>query len=95
MGSQSWKDREMVVAIGYDSGDPAPKVLAKGYGSVAEAIIEKARENGIYVHDSPELVALLMKVDLDELIPEGLYQVVAELLVWLTQIDANQSAENL
>jgi flagellar biosynthesis protein len=55
---------------------------------VAEAIIEKARAHGVYVHESPELVSLLMQVDLDQSIPPELYRAVAELLAWLYRLEA-------
>lgn len=77
------------VALSYRDGkDRAPRVVAKGYGLTAEAIIARAREHGVYVHNSPALVALLMQVDLDTHIPPALYLAVAELLAWLYQIDA-------
>lgn len=76
------------VALAYQSGDAAPKVVAKGRGMIAEQIIARARENGVFVHESKELVALLMQVELDRHIPPELYRVVAELLAWLYHIDA-------
>ena len=81
-------DRRRAIAMAY-SGErtDAPRVVAKGYGNVADRIIELGQQEGIFVHDSPELVALLMQVDLDARIPESLYKVVAELLVWIGQID--------
>jgi flagellar biosynthesis protein len=39
------------------------------------------------VHQSPELVNLLMQVDLDSEIPPELYQAVAEILAWLYRLD--------
>ena len=53
----------------------------------AGEIISRAREHGVYVHESPELVSLLMQVDLDEHIPPQLYRAVAELLAWLYRLD--------
>jgi flagellar biosynthesis protein len=76
------------VALAYQTGDLAPKVVAKGRGLIAEEIIKRAREHGVFVHESKELVALLMQVDLDRDIPPALYRVVAELLAWLYHIDA-------
>jgi flagellar biosynthesis protein len=73
------------------AGDTAPKVVARGTGAIAETIIERAREAGVYVHESTELVALLMKVDLDQRIPPQLYVAVAELLAWLYQVEAGGS----
>ncbi|OLO03296.1 MULTISPECIES: EscU/YscU/HrcU family type III secretion system export apparatus switch protein [Salinicola] len=86
--------RRRAVALAY-SGErtDAPRVVAKGYGNLAERIIELADQEGVFVHDSPELVALLMQVDLDARIPESLYQVIAELLVWIGEIDSSIAAE--
>ena len=75
------------VALTYSAGDSAPRVVAKGRGFIANEIIERAREAGVFVHESPELVALLMQVDLDERIPPQLYVAVAELLAWLYSIE--------
>ena len=65
--------------------------MAKGKGLIAETIIARAKEHGIHVHESKELVSLLMKVELDKEIPPTLYRVVAELLAWLYHIDAEKS----
>lgn len=78
--------RRRAVALAYKEGDEAPRVVAKGYGEMAERIIEEAARQGIYVHGAPELVGLLMGLDLDEHIPPSLYQVIAELLVWVRQL---------
>jgi flagellar biosynthesis protein len=75
------------VALAYETGDAAPRVVAKGRGLVAEQIIARAREHGVHVHESRELVALLMQVDLDRNIPPALYRAVAELLAWLYHIE--------
>lgn len=81
-------NRGAAIALSYRPDDSAPRVVAKGYGMVAEAIIERAREAGVYVHDSPALVNLLMQVDLDSSIPPQLYVAVAELLAWLYRLEA-------
>jgi len=83
------------VAIAYETGASAPKVVAKGKGLIAETIIARAKECGIHVHESKELVSLLMKVDLDKDIPPTLYRVVAELLAWLYHIDKEKSEHNI
>ncbi|MEZ2720682.1 EscU/YscU/HrcU family type III secretion system export apparatus switch protein [Paenalcaligenes hominis] len=78
------------VALRYDpSLDQAPRVVAKGYGHVADAIIATAQEHDLYVHESRELVGLLMQLDLDQHIPPELYLVIAELLAWLYALDSN------
>ncbi len=79
--------RPGAVALAYDPTDSAPRVVAKGYGTLAETIIRTAREHGLYVHESPELVGLLMQVDLDAHIPPKLYVAIAELLAWLYALD--------
>lgn len=75
------------VALAYSQTDAAPRVVAKGKGLIAEQIIARAKEHGIYVHESPELVALLTQVDIDERIPPQLYMAVAELLAWLYRLE--------
>ena len=75
------------VALAYKSGDLAPKVVAKGRGLIAEEIIARAKEHGVFVHESRELVALLMQVELDGNIPPALYRAVAELLAWLYHVE--------
>ena len=82
--------RPSAVALAYAAGDGAPKVVARGQGLVAGQIIERARAAGVFVHESKELVALLMEVDLDREIPPALYRVIAELLAWLYHIESTQ-----
>ena len=84
--------RSSAVALAYQPGMAAPKVLAKGRGLFAAAIIAKASEHGVYVHQSPELVSLLMQVDLDQSIPPQLYVAVAELLAWLYRLEKGVAA---
>ena len=83
---------QSAVALAYHAGEVAPKVIAKGRGLIAENIIARATEHGIYVHQSKELVSLLMQVELDRQIPPELYRAVAELLAWLYSVDAEHSA---
>jgi flagellar biosynthesis protein len=85
--------RQNAVALAYQSGDLAPKVVARGRGLIAEQIIARAKEHGVFVHESRELVALLMQVDLDQHIPPALYRAVAELLAWLYHIEAARQDE--
>jgi flagellar biosynthesis protein len=88
---QEARKKQTAVALAYGTGDPAPKVVAKGRGLVAEQIIGRAREAGVFVHESKELVSLLMQVDLDKQIPPGLYRAIAELLAWLYYIESAQA----
>ncbi|MRR50885.1 MAG: flagellar biosynthesis protein [Rhodocyclaceae bacterium] len=81
------EQRSLAVALAYAPGDAAPRVIAKGRGLIADEIITRAKEHGIYVHESPELVTLLSQVDLDAHIPPQLYVAVAELLAWLYRVE--------
>lgn len=83
--------RQEAVALAYSAADSAPRVVAKGRGLIAEEIIARAREHGIFVHKSPEMVALLMQVDLDQRIPSQLYVAVAELLAWLYRMEHGEA----
>ena len=82
---------QFAVALAYHAGETAPMVVAKGRGLLAEAIIEKAHEAGVYVHESPQLVAMLMQIDIDQQIPHELYLAVAELLAWLYRLEHGQA----
>ncbi len=84
---KSEEERSLAVALAYAPGSAAPRVVAKGRGLIAEEIIRRAKEHGVFVHQSPELVTLLMQVDLDANIPPQLYIAVAELLVWLYRVE--------
>ncbi|MDD5176128.1 MAG: EscU/YscU/HrcU family type III secretion system export apparatus switch protein [Sterolibacterium sp.] len=81
------KERSLAIALAYAPGDTAPRVVAKGRGLIADEIIRRAREYGVFVHESPELVTLLMQSNLDEHIPPQLYVVVAELLAWIYRLE--------
>lgn len=85
-------ERSLAVALAYAPGSAAPRVVAKGRGLIAEEIIRRATEHGVFVHQSPELVSLLMQVDLDANIPPQLYVAVAELLVWLYRVEGKSLA---
>jgi flagellar biosynthesis protein len=82
--------QKTAVALAYSQTDAAPRVVAKGRGLVAEQIIARAREHGVYVHESPELVSLLVQIDLDQRIPPQLYIAVAELLAWIYRLESGQ-----
>lgn len=84
---QSPEKRQEAIALTYLAGGGAPQVVAKGRGLIAEQIIQRARDSGVFVHESRELVSLLMQVDLDQQIPPSLYQVIAELLAWIYRIE--------
>ena len=72
------------IGIGYDKDtDLAPRVIAKGTGSLAERIIQIAKEHNIPIHEDPDLVEILAGVDLYKEIPPITYQVIAEILAFI------------
>jgi flagellar biosynthesis protein len=78
------QSRKKAVALRYDRGkDPAPTVVGKGLGILAEKIIELAKEHNIPVHEDSDLVDILAKLDLYEEIPPSTYIVVAEILAFV------------
>ena len=83
---------QQAIALAYESGDYAPKIVAKGRGIVAEQIIAKAKEHKVFVHESKDLVALLMQVDLDDHIPPELYLAIAEILAWLYRLETGSQS---
>lgn len=85
-------DRASAIAISYVNKNRAPVVVAKGYGAVAESIVQRGRDSGLYVHESPDLVKLLMHVNLDAEIPPQLYVALAEVLAWVYRLESSSSA---
>jgi flagellar biosynthesis protein len=92
MTADARRPLQQAVALVYETGAPAPKVVAKGRGLVAEQIINVAQEAGVFIHESKELVSLLMDIDLDKQIPPTLYRTIAELLAWLYHIESAQKS---
>lgn len=77
----------IAVAIKYDKEKGgAPKVVAKGMRKHAEAIKEIARENGVPILRNVPLAQALHKLDLEEEIPEELYEAVAEVLNFVYEL---------
>ncbi|MBQ7863989.1 MAG: EscU/YscU/HrcU family type III secretion system export apparatus switch protein [Lachnospiraceae bacterium] len=75
------------VALSYEEGDQAPKILATGKGYVAEKIIEAAKEENVPVHKDEKLAATLSKLEIGDYIPKELYGVVAEILVFVDRVE--------
>ena len=76
------KKQKTAVAVAYEPGDAAPKILAAGKGEVAERIIEKAKENDVPFYQDNKLAETLSKLQIGDTIPPELYDVVAEILVF-------------
>ena len=75
------------VAVAYEPGESAPKILATGKGEVAEKIIEKAKENDVPLYKDNKLADTLSKLKIGDVIPPELYEVVAEILVFVDDMD--------
>lgn len=77
-----------VAALRYTPGeDTAPKIVALGKGEIAEKILEKAKENDIPVYQDNELAHTLNAFNIGDQIPQELYSVVAEILVFISSLD--------
>ncbi len=80
--------RRAAVALQYRRAtDKAPRITATGHGLVAERIIALAREHGVPLHADPDLVQALAQLDLQQEIPPSLYQIVAELLAFIYNLN--------
>lgn len=83
--------QKSAVALRYKpKKDPAPTVVAKGKGKLAEKIIELARENSIHIQNDPDLLEVLYQLELNEEIPPALYVVAAELLTFVYSLNKDK-----
>lgn len=78
---------KQAVALEYDPNDEAPRVVASGKGLLAERIIEKAKESEVPIHRDDKLADTLSRLDIGDAIPPELYEVVAEILVFVDSMD--------
>ena len=81
------KKVKQAIALEYDPSDDAPRVVASGKGILAEKIIEKAQESSVPIHRDDKLADTLSRLDIGEMIPPELYEVVAEILVFVDAVD--------
>jgi flagellar biosynthesis protein len=78
---------KQAVALEYDPNDSAPKVVAIGKGSLADKIIDKAKQADVPIHQDDKLANTLSKLQIGDMIPPELYEVVAEILVFVDGMD--------
>jgi flagellar biosynthesis protein len=78
--------REAVV-LEYDPSRGVPQVVAQGKGHVAERIIEIAEEHKVPIHENPELALMLNMLNIGDEIPPELYNVVAQILIYVAEVD--------
>ena len=87
--------RKRAVALRYNRGeDIAPVVVAKGAGLLADRILEIAGEHDIPLYEDPDLVEVLAKIELGNVIPIVLYQAVAEVLAFVYNLNRKMLSES-
>ncbi len=79
--------KKQAVALSYEVGDEAPKIIATGKGAAAERIIEKAKESNVPLYEDAKLASTLGKLEIGDTIPPELYEVVAEILIFVDDMD--------
>ncbi|MBF4499925.1 EscU/YscU/HrcU family type III secretion system export apparatus switch protein [Savagea sp. SN6] len=80
--------RKEAVALKYDlDTTTAPVVVAKGKGQVADNILQKAKDHDVPIQEDPTLVQLLGELDINDSIPENLYNAVAEVFAFVYNVD--------
>lgn len=79
--------KKQAIALEYNPEEDAPKVVASGTGALAERIIEKAKEANVPLHRDDKLADTLSRLDIGEMIPPELYEVVAEILIFVDGMD--------
>jgi flagellar biosynthesis protein len=82
---------KQAIALEYDPSNEAPTVVAAGRGALAERILEKAKEANVPVYKDTKLANTLSKLDIGDMIPPELYEVVAEILVFVDAMDKIKS----
>jgi flagellar biosynthesis protein len=81
-------NRKGAVALRYDAKKrAAPYVTAHGRGLLAERLIAEAQRHGIPIRENPDLVQILLQLDLGQEIPPAVYQAVAEILIFVYRMN--------
>ncbi len=79
--------KKKAIALRYDQErDRAPRIVAKGEGSIAERIIKLAKENNIPVVEDTDLVNAMINMEVYEEIPPELYRAIAQILVFVKHV---------
>ncbi|MDP4146788.1 MAG: EscU/YscU/HrcU family type III secretion system export apparatus switch protein [Bacillota bacterium] len=79
--------KRKAAALKYEANYEAPIVTAAGMGIIADNIINTADENNVPIVYNKELADLLTNVDVGEAIPSELYEIVAEVIAYIMDID--------
>lgn len=95
MSKYKLSNSKTAVALKYNTDkDYAPVVVASGYGSVAEKIIEVADQNGVPVFRDDSTAAVLTMLNVGQEIPSSLYEVVAGIYVEILKASQELKKEN-
>ena len=78
---------KQAIALEYNPEEDAPKVIASGRGKLAERIIERAQESDVPIHRDDKLADTLSRLEIGDMIPPELYEVVAEILIFVDSMD--------
>ena len=78
---------KQAIALSYHLDEDAPMIVAQGQGALAERILQKAKEADVPVYQDAKLAKTLSKLEVGEKIPPELYEVVAEILVFVYAMD--------
>ncbi len=81
------KKPKVAVALQYNKGEQAPKILATGKGYLADKIIEKAKDSDVPTYEDSKLADTLSNLEIGDMIPPELYTIVAEILVFVDKTD--------
>lgn len=79
--------RKKAAALKYELNSDAPVITASGMGHIADKIIQRAEENEVPIVYNKELTELLCNVDVGNEIPTELYEAVAHVIAFVTDID--------
>ncbi|NIK10772.1 EscU/YscU/HrcU family type III secretion system export apparatus switch protein [Alkalibacillus sp. S2W] len=85
--TENYKRKEAMALSYNEASDDAPEIVAKGKGLVADEILERATDHDVPVYEDPALMNLMSELNINEKIPEDLYQAVAEVFVFIYQLD--------
>lgn len=86
--SENEKQARKAIALKYnEETDPAPKLIAKGKDAAADEIIQIAKQHNIPIQEDAALVQFLTELEINETIPEELYEAVAEIFAFIYRIE--------
>jgi len=84
-------EKKMATALKFNPDqDAAPQMIAKGLGLIADNIINKAKENNVPIYEDEKLSRQLYQLEIGDQIPYELYEVVAEVLVFISNVDQSK-----